>query len=391
MKLLNRDRLIQKIQARAEADIANKNIGGIAFCVMQDGKEIYRDCFGVKSQATKEPMNDGVMFRLASMTKPIIATAALILVDRGLLDLDAPISRILPEFTQMQIGKLGEDHSIIPCGAAKTPLTPRILLTHSSGLGSGKIYPVEFARATDTDKQDLAHITKFWSTTALAFEPTTNVAYSPVAAFDVLARIVEVISGQSFDQFLQEKIFEPCGMADTTFCPTPAQWQRMIAMYNRTVDPGSGQMIGVDAPMPQGCVFENFPTTWFCGGAGLAGTLGDYVKFAEMLCGGGATEQHRILSEQSVREMGSASLRRIVHHDPSLIELWGLGVRVMVSENACIPKGCFGWSGAYGTHFWVDPTNRITAVYMKNSAFDGGSGAITSAHFEEDVYASLVD
>ena len=144
------------------------------------------------------------------------------------------------------------------------------------------------------------------------------------------------------------------------------------------------------AATTEGCVFEYYPVTHYASGAGLASTLSDYSKFAEMLLNYGIAESGaRILSEESVREMTSLQI-----HDEKVQsgdERWALGGRVIVSDNyKRLPKGTYGWSGAYGTHFWVDYENNITAVYMKNSMIDGGAENESAQRFEKSVYTALI-
>ncbi len=386
MKKLNASALAERLETRMAEDLADGRIGGAGLCVMQNGQEIYKRYFGKRNQTKDLPLDDGdhTLFRLASMTKPVTSVAVLIQVSRGLIDLDAPISKWLPEFAEMDIGVLDENRQVVRTGKAKTALTPRILLNHTNGLGSMEVGDVQFAAMTAEDKQDIDHVLACYKDFALAFEPTTAQFYSPVAAFDLLAKVVELTSGMTYDKFLKENIFDPCGMTDTTFAPTPEQWARMITMHGRIEVDGKGQ--SVDSPVTEGCVFGDFPVTWFAGGAGLASTLPDYVKFAEMLVRGGVTaEGVRILPEALVKEMGSVQVADSVMGPPIQ---WGLAVRVITGDYH-MPLHSFGWSGAYGSHFWVDPDNGITAVYMKNSSFDGGSGALSSLRFEQDVYASV--
>lgn len=380
MKKLNKEKLEEAIRRRMAEDQADGRVGGAGICVMQDGQEIFKDYFGRKSYDKGEDMGDGdrVIFRLASMTKPITTVAALIQVDRGLLSLDQPISQVLPGFAHMYLGGFDDGHNLVRMGEARTPLTLQMLLNHTNGLGCMEVGNTQFGRMSREDRQDLAHVTEFLSHTCLSFEPTTYQYYSATAAFDVAARMVELTSGMPFDRFVEENIFRPCGMTDTTFAPTQEQWSRMVVMHNRQ----DGK--SVDAPTVPGCVFEDFPVTWFSGGAGLAATMPDYVRFAEMLCRGGVAEGGRVLSERLVKAMGTATVPETVMPKP---QQWGLGVRVITGDYQ-MPLGCFGWSGAYGTHFWVDPANRITAVYMKNSRYDGGAGSRTSVLFEQDVYGA---
>ena len=171
-------------------------------------------------------------------------------------------------------------------------------------------------------------------------------------------------------------------MVDPTFAPTPEQWERMIPMHDRVEEKS------VVKPTKPGTIFEGFPTTYFAGGAGLASTLRDYIRFAEMLQNGGRLDGVQILTEDSVRQMATPQLPKAIAPGN---EVWGLGVRVIARDAyGPLPVGTFGWSGAYGTHFWVDPVNKITAIYLKNSHYDGGSGAKTARQMEEDVHQSLL-
>ncbi len=387
MKKLNREKLREDLERRMAADQQDGRVGGAGLCVMQNGEELYKGYFGKKSYATGEDMGDGdrVIFRLASMTKPVTTVAALIQVGRGFLDLDEPIGRLLPGFDEMYLGGFESGHNLIRLGKARTPLTLRILLNHTNGLGSMEVGDIQFGRMTAEDRQDLAHVADYFSRTALSFEPTTFQYYSATAAFDVAARLVELTSGQPFDCFVKQNILDKCGMTDTTFTPTGEQWSRMVTMHNREADtdaPGRS----VDAATVPGCIFEDFPVTWFSGGAGLCATMPDYVRFAEMLCRGGvAADGTRVLPDELVRAMGTATVPVSVMPGPIQ---WGLGVRVITAADYQLPLHTFGWSGAYGTHFWVDPDNQITAVYMKNSRYDGGAGARTAWLFEQDVYGA---
>lgn len=271
------------------------------------------------------------LFRMASMTKPVTAAAILLLADRKKLSLTDPVVEYLPEFpVQLQIVHL---------------------LSHSSGLS--QTYYAE--HITDEHRADSNLLVDYIASVPFDYAPGTHAAYNPVAAYAILTAIIEKTANMDYPTFLEKEIFSPLGMTDTTFLPTKEQWARLVPMEDT-------------AP---GCVFERYPVTNPLGGAGLVSSLSDYKKFAQMLLGGG------ILSENAIKTMTTPRLGG-----------WGCGVRV-VGENDRLPKGSFGWSGAYGTHFWVDPTNGIVAIYLKNARTDGGADAVTGKHFEEDVYASL--
>ncbi len=386
MKYIDPEKLAVRLETRMADDLADARMGGAGICVMQGGKVLYKKYHGLRHYAAETPLNaengDSTMFRLASMSKPITAVAALIQVSRGAFELDEPIERLLPDFAEMDIGELDEAGNIRITGRARHKLTPRILLNHTNGVGSMPVGDKQFGAMTREDRQDIAHVVACIGKSVLAFEPTEGQMYSPVWAFDVIARMIELTSGMDYAAFLQKNIFDPCGMPDTTFSPTDEQWARMISMHNRVEK--DGRFVREEVSMPAGCVFGDFPTTWFSGGAGLASTLPDYVRFAEMLRRRGVTEAgERILPAALVEAMGQTV---IPEHIMPCGERWGLGVRVIMPIHPWMPAGCFGWSGAYGTHFWVDPENDLTAVLMRNTAYDGGAGAMAACNFEKDVY-----
>ena len=233
----------------------------------------------------------------------------------------------------------------------------------------------------EKEQSCLREAVEHYSRSALDFEPFSAQFYSAIFGFDVLARIVEIVSGMQYNDFIRENILEPLGMDDTTFTPTDEQRGRLIPMHDYV----DGKAVAVDFPV--GGMFEGLPLAYFMGGAGLAATMSDYSRFADMLLNYGEYNGKRIISRELVEAMGTP---HVPHEIMPYSERWGLGVRVIVDdEYKRLPVGSYGWSGAYGTHFWVDPENKITAIYMKNSRFDGGSGAETAAHFEEDVTNSF--
>lgn len=380
MKKIDTEILREKIEKSINDDISNGLVGGAAVCVTQNGEELYRGYFADSPAGFSVDSN--TVFRLASMTKPITAVATLILVDRNMISLDDDASSYINGLKNMSVGKLTDGRPT----AEKTsvnPITIRSLLNHTSGLISGPVGDAFLKTFPAETRKSLEQVIKFYTGCMLDFETATKQAYSSVAAFDVLARIVEMVSQKSFSDFLADEIFKPLGMADTTFAPTDEQWARMIPMHNTQ----NGK--NVIAPFPANSVFAGFPTTYTCGGAGLASTLDDYLKFARMLLNRGVAPSGRIISESVFEEMTKPQVSESIMPG---FERWGLSVRVITDpKHPALPVGSFGWSGAYGTHFWIDPENQIMAVYMKNSLYDGGSGALTAATLEKNVAASLVD
>ena len=379
MRKLNAEKLNALVDARVNADIESGKVGGAALCVVQDGEILLHKTYGYQNATTKEPLREDAMYRLASMTKPITAVAALIAEEQGLLSIDDELCKYIPAYAHMKIGHVEEGKAVYDKDA-ETPITIKHLLSHTSGIGTLEIGDLAWAQMPADKAQTPEGVMDWFADKMIAFEPYTAQWYSPVVAFVAVARIIEIVSGMDYNAFLKKYLLDPLGMNDTTFAMTEEQKARMIAMHNYTEEQG-----GFAVPKSVETIFENIPVTQYCGGAGLAATLDDYVKFGEMLTHGGTLGGVRILSPESVNKMGSVQVTDAIMGPP---QQWGLGVRVITAEYQ-MPIGCFGWSGAYGTHYWSDPENKITAIYMKNSGYDGGSGALTSFLYEQDVYASF--
>ena len=379
MHKLNKEILKTNIEKVAQYDFDNNKVFGSAYCVIQENDVIYEKYFGSTSADGTEAITKNTMFRLASMTKPVTAVATLILIERGLLSLSDKVTDYLPEFKDIHITQLTASNEWIDCGKSKNNITIQHLLTHTSGIGSDAI---KCQKMTNEDKKSLDNSVRFFSKIGLDFEPGTREQYSGTGAFDVLARIIEKITKTDYQSFLKQEIFVPCEMTNTTFVPTKEQWGQFIAMHNK-ID-GKNQV----ARMKENCVFADYPCTHFLGGAGLASTLEDYSRFAKMLLNKGKTPKKQIIDKQTLRFLSTPSVSEKIM--PSY-ERWGLGVRVIVTEKyKTLPIGTFGWSGAYGSHFWIDPTNNVAAIFMKNSLFDGGAGNESARNFEKAVNDSFI-
>lgn len=378
MKYLNAKKLAELVTCRVEADLADHRVGGCALRVMQEGAVVYQAAFGEKTPGRGDPLPLDAVYRLASMTKPVTAAAVLREVALGHLHLFDPVADYLPDYREMTVGRVNAAGEVEITGRAQNTLRLIHLLTHTSGVGTGELGTLQFAGLERPAGMDLSTVTRAFASLPLAFDPYTQSAYSPLLGLDIAARMVEITAGTDFQSYLKTNLFDPLDMKDTTFTPTPALWDRMIGMHDRV----HGKTVpGATTP---GCVFGDLPTTYFCGGAGLASTLEDYSRFAEFLLWG----NEAIVPTHVLQNMRRVSIPESIMPGT---EQWGLGVRVIREGYGPLPAGAFGWSGAYGTHFWVDPENRMTAVYMKNSLYDGGSGAVTARHFEEDVAAALED
>ena len=382
MKKVNRARLEQTLRSRLESDMEQCRISGAQLLVLQEGEQICRLQCGYQDYDTKQPLREDAIFRLASMTKPVTGVAALIAMERGWFDLQDKVSDYLPDFAAMTVGRF-ENGAVVPDRPSGTPLRIWHLLSHCSGLMSE--VPIGNWITAHTPKSAFASLADMVDYTAkqpLAFEPETYTAYTGRVSFDMVARIIELKSGMTYAEFLRKNIFEPLGLHDLTYHPTEEQWSRFIVPTDRAS--------GFD------CVtvrlgrhtFEALPLSYTSAGAGLVSTMQDYAVFAELLQNRGTFRGVRIFSPELLDEM---TLPRVPDSTPGRdpISSWGLGVRVVVHEDV-LPVGSFGWSGAYGTHFWVDPVNRITAIYMRCSRWydSHGCGQI-GLQFERDVMSSL--
>ena len=371
MMKLDAQKVKENIEKRISEDILSGRVGGASVLVKQGGEIVYKNCFGCSDTGVK--LKEDSIFRLASMTKPITGAAIMKQVERGLVSLDDTLDKFIPGYEDMEIAKVGEDGEIVSLGHAKGKIKILHLLTHTSGVGCGDLGAALSKKASLKGNYTVADIAKEYSAFPISFEPYTAQMYSGTIAFDLLARVVEITSGMPYNKFVDEEIFKPLGMVDTTFIPTDAQWERVVHMHDFNGEKSSFR------PLDREHIFGNSPLSNFCGGAGLVSTIRDYEKFADMLL----AEGKGILSAESVRRMRTVS---VPYEIMPLRERWGLSMRVITDPAYTMPVGTYGWSGAYGTHFWVDPENDIVAVYMKNSFYDGGSGAVTASNFEKDVY-----
>ncbi len=383
MKMLNKELLTKTLDERILGEVAEGKVGGASVAVTQNGELVYKRHFGLQNIEKNIPVTDNTVFRLASMTKPITAFAAVLEMDKGRLDLFDPVEKFLPKYKDLYIGKLDENGEVQIAGKAKTKLRLIHLLTHSSGIGASDDIGMKVTEkfSKDPRRDNFRDAVDAYPEFPLSFEPYTNQSYSAVWGMDIVGRIIEETSGKVFSDYLDSEIFKPLEMKNTTFYPSQEQFGRLIDIHNRDKD---GKAIA--AQTVPGCVFGDFKCTATLGGAGLAGTLDDYLNFCEMLLNYGNFRGIQLARPSSVRSMS------IPHISESIMGpngIWGMAMRIMSDDShEAFPQGVYGWAGAYGTHFWIDPANKITAVYMKNSSYDGAFG-VSVSQFEKDVYACL--
>ena len=385
MRRLNIEKLQKNLIKRNENDVARGTITCSQIIVNQCGKRVYQAEFGTNGVGGA-PLAHNATFRIASMTKPVTAFAVLLEVERGRLDLQAPITDYVQGYKNLPIARL-VDGELQTTGINKTPIRVFHLLSHTSGIEMGDIIEAVTAKMDESQRRTLQDVVAHFADKPLFFETGTAQAYGPHVALDIAARIVEIVSGKDFNSYVKENIADVIGMQDTTFMPTEEQWSRMVKMH-RLDENGKA----IDAPEDHTHIYGSHPLTYFSGGAGLMSTAEDYSLFAETLLNGGvAPNGRRVIGEEFLRQMYTphCPLEFMDSGSQSVGVTWGLGVRLFTQDSGNLPKGSFGWSGAYGSHFWVDPVNKITAIYMKNSQSNIGDGAKTIENFETDIMDSL--
>ncbi len=360
--------------------IAAREMTCASYTVSLDGEIVCENALGLADVAAGRPLDRNAVMRLASMTKPVTGAAVMLAREMGLLSLDDEVSRYLPGFARMRVAEFDGEGRVVGSHPAETPITVKMLLNHSSGLGMGRVPCPALAEAGP--EATLASVVPLYAEQLLDFEPGSAAAYSATQSFDVACRIVEMVTDTEYERFLRERIFDPLGMRDTTYAPSEEQLSRLAVMYFCS----GGDPVPAK---PTDLILSNVPVTFRAGGTQLYSTLPDYTRFAAMLCGGGSWRGVRVLAPESVRLMAAPSL------PPALqggCETWGLSVRVIRRQSwpdQPLLPGAFGWSGAYETHFFADPERRLSAVLFKNVAGGLGSGAVTSREFEREVVSAF--
>jgi len=384
MRKLNSERLEQTLRQRLWDDMDDCRVSAAHLLVLQEGQEVVSICEGYRNWDTKEPLRKDAMYRLASMTKPVTGVAALIAEDKGYFDIHDKLEIYMPEFADMYVAKL-ENGKVVLDKKSHTPLRIYHLLSHCSGMMAETPLGSQILKATPKAAyRSLEAMVRHTATQPLAFEPETYTAYTSRVSFDIVARIIEMKSGMSYADFIQKNIFDPLGIEDITYHPTDEQWQRMLMLTDRIAGPGLATVnLGRHT-------HEGLPLTYTSAGAGLTGSMADYAIFGEMLQNGGTYKGVQLFRPERMQELTHPYVAPDVPgRNP--VSSWGLGVRV-VDREGVLPIGSFGWSGAYGTHFWVDPVNRITALYMRGSRwYDSHGGGNIAEQFEKDVMSCLED
>jgi CubicO group peptidase (beta-lactamase class C family) len=386
---------LARINQMIERRIAAGDLAGAVTIVARKGKVVHHSAQGMMDLDSKKPMASSSMFRIASMTKPVIGVAVMMLVEEGKLHLNDPVSRYIPQFKDMKVampnattpqgatgGRAGGAGSAPPrfyTVPAQRDVTIKDLLTHVSGLGSGPMGNSDIEKVARKDGETLADYIPRLGPTALEFQPGSRWTYSPGAGFETLGRVIEIASGTKLDQFFRTRIFDPLGMKDITFWPTDAQMPRVATVYAR----GANGL--TKTATPNDTMSRN---VYFRGSGGLYSTAEDYIPLGMMLANGGELNGKRLLSRKTVEMMSAAHVKDTLPGRPAG-EGYGLSVRVVTDHavrGTMLSDGTFGWTGAQGTHFFVDPREELVGVLMVQTS----NGEI-QREFEDLVAQSVVD
>jgi len=357
--------------------VAEKQIPGASGLIARRGKIAYQEAFGMADIEAGKPMQLDTIHRIYSMSKPITSVAVMMLYEEGKFQLNDPVAKYLPEFAKMQVGIEEKDPQtgkpMLKTAPAKRPITIRDLLRHTAGLTYGvfgdPLVDREYRKARILSDLNLAEFVTHLSQIPLLYEPGTRWNYS--VSVDVLGRLVEVLSGKPFDQFLQERIFNPLGMRDTGFYVPAGKKDRLAKLYTPTKD---GKIQPAQICSTQQECYEKFPNavpsfleppTFLSGGGGMVSTAYDYLRFCQMLLNQGQYDGKRLLSRKTVQLMSSDNLGTLPGMGPG----YGFGLGFAVSKapgeaGMMGSPGEYNWGGAAGTRFWIDPQEELIGIFM---------------------------
>lgn len=374
-----------------QASMQHRGIPGVVAQAVDLNKVLYSGAFGKRDSASNIELTQDSIFQIASMTKPVTSVAALQLVEQGKVTLDEPIEKHLPKLANPQVLE-GFDAAGNPrLRPAKKSITLRTLLTHTSGIS----YPTWHAKMTQWTQKNPTAPTAIAPVVPLMFDPGTSWQYG--YGIDWTGRLVETVSGLTLQKYFRQNILDPLNMKDTEFGVAPANFERMVANYNRQPD---GKFQAGPRTQPP-------PPTDFNGGGGLASTANDYVKFMRMILRKGAGEGNvRILKESTVQDIFKNQIGSVVagkmktqqpnvtadvDTNPGHADKWGLiGLLRGPGMPGLRSEGSTAWAGIYNTYFWVDPKKNVAGVVMMQYLpFYDPDAVGLLGDFERAVYANL--
>jgi len=372
---------LKQIDVNITQWIKEEQLNGATAIILRNGKIVYYKAFGFANKQQNIPMKNDNIFRIASMTKPIISVAAMMLYEEGKFLLTDPVSKFIPEFKNpLVLDKYNAADTTYTTVPAKREITMRDVLSHTSGIGYAQIgsatanaiyYKNKINGGIGTPYSTLKDMITRLAKLPLFIQPGEDFMYG--LNTDVLGYLIEVISGMPLDKYLQQKIFDPLGMKDTYFFLPKEKQARLVSLYTQQ---GSQTKLKIQDSLISlnGTFSRDFPKTpngtYFSGGAGLASTAYDYALFGQMLLNGGELNGKRILSPGTIQIMVSNQIGdHLMWGDTNKTRRFGLGFGILTEyaeRTMMIPAGSYGWDGMFASHFWVDPKNKMVVVFMRN-------------------------
>jgi CubicO group peptidase (beta-lactamase class C family) len=370
---------LERIPAVLKEAVDKKQIAGGSALIARHGKIIHFSTVGMQDVEAKAPLTEATIFRIASMSKPITSVAAMILVDDGKLRVTDPVSKFVPEFTDMKVLVPAADGKSYETVKATRDITIHDLLTHTSGITYGMFdkpfIGKMYREAGVSDGLVETPGTVGDNVRKLAKQP---LVCQPGAAWeyglntDVLGYVVEVVSGKSLEQFCRERIFQPLKMNDTCFILPKEKRSRLSALYavgaDKSLAPVGTEPVRVGPVTYSSTYSTRDDSKYYSGGAGLVSTLGDYFRFCQMLLNRGELDGVRVLKPETVDQMTRNQIGDVRIMFPGN-DMMGYGFGVLSEQAKEKQKdpagvGTFAWGGAFNTLFWVDPRNELIGIFM---------------------------
>ncbi len=365
------------VGAAMQEQIAKNEIAGAVTMVVTKNKVRHLEATGFADVAAQKPMAADTVFWIASMTKPVSATAVLMLQDEGKLNVHDPVAKYLPEFANLKT----------PSGQPAN-LTIVQILTHTSGLG-------EAGGPANREAKTLADLVPLWLAAPMQFEPGSKWSYCQ-SGINAAGRIVEVVSGMTFDAFLQKRLFGPLGMKSTTFYLGEPERARLVTAYAKNKDTGKLEPV---PPRPEFGPRDRPPQ----GNGGLYSTAEDYARFCQMLLGGGKFKGRRYLSADALKLLSTPQtpdtmpvgfFQNETYGKRGLNYGWGLGTCVLKTPHDGVPAmlspGTYGHGGAWGTQAWIDPVKGVAYVLMvQRSNFPNSDASEVRRAFQQAAVEGL--
>ena len=375
-----------RITDALKADVERGHLAGAIGVVARKGKIAYWEIVGMADKEAGKPMSDDTIFRIYSMTKPIVGVALMTLYEEGKFALGDPVRRYIPELGGLEVMSDG------PRSPSEREMTVQDLMRHTAGMGYGggktevdKLYRdlnvLGDNRSVDSFVQKLAKI-------PLKHQPGSAWEYS--VSVDVQGRLIEVLSGKDLATFMRERVFEPLDMRDTGFTVPPGKKGRFVQMYSKTEDE-----TGIEPSSAEYSTgYYDYESRWYSGGGGLVSTTRDYLRFCQMLLHGGHLDGKRVLGRKTIELMTRDHVKGIRRASSVLSRGYGFGldfaVHVDMAESGLNGSlGEYNWGGLAGTIFWIDPTEDMIGLYMIQMLpprFSAGQ-----AQFKRLAYQAIVD